>query len=351
MGGATLFSRLRSVLRHPAVRAVLLLPLALGLLYVAFRGVDLQSIWLAVGDANWWWVALAMVVGLLSHMARAARWNVLLETLGRRVALRETFYAVMVGYFSNLLFPRAGEVVRCAQISRAQGVRFDSAVGTVIVERISDVLVFFLLTLVALIVSLRRFAPFLWDRVVHPFLQAFSFSDMRMPAYITIGLLLAGGVFYILLRRNVFGRRLRVRLRRIRRGLVDGMRTILTMPQKGRFLLLTLLMWGCYWLMTYLICFALPVTAHLGLVSSLILLVVGTFGMLIPVQGGFGSFHIAIALWLQVEGLTYAQGLAYATLSHSAQTANLLIIPAILFLIRSVRLYLLPRESNPPCNG
>lgn len=342
MGFRSLLEGLKTLLRNRVVQAVLVLPLAALLLYFAFRGIDLASVWSALMQANWWWVGLAMCVGFVAHILRAARWNLLLEALGKPMQLGETFYAVMVGYFVNLLLPRAGEVARCAQLSRSQGVKFDSTLGTVIVERFFDVLAFFLLTVIAVLVSVRIFGSFLWEQVLYPSFSSLSSQDFLLIVLILLLAVVAGILFVWAVRRELLGHKLRVRLGGIRRGLLDGMRTVFSMRRKRLFYFYTVLLWGCYWMMAHLICLSLPFTSHLWFDKSLILTVVGSFGMLIPVQGGIGSFHLATMLWLEVEGLTRVDGLAYATLSHGAQTALLILIPALLFLFRSLR----PRESR-----
>lgn len=333
-----------SLFRSSWAKVILALPLLLLLLYLAFRGTDFSTLGDLLLASNFHYVLLAMLVGLLSHLVRAKRWQLLLNGLERPTSFADSFYAVMVGYFFNLLLPRAGEAVRCAVVSKTSGVKLEGSLGTMIMERFSDLIVFAIITVIAVVVGFSTFGSFLWYDVMLPFFQGLTPLKIFLICAVIALILLFTFSFYWAVRTELFGRRFRIRLVRLQRGFVDGFLALTRVKGKWSFFFWTLLLWFCYWLMTYIICLAMPATAHLGPWVAFTLLVVGTFGMFIPVQGGIGSFHLAITLWLVALGVSRPEALAYATLSHAAQTALLLIVPLALFLWR--RFIVKPRAAQ-----
>lgn len=322
--------------RRAVLFAVLALPVLVLLLYLAFRKVEPRDLLSVVSQTDWLVVAAAMGVGLLSHLIRARRWQLLLNTLERPTTLFSAFYAVMVGYFFNLLLPRAGEAVRCVVVSRRSHVKLEKSLGTVVTERLADVFVMLLLTLITVLFGLSTFGTFLRDEVFSPFWARTSRGQFLA---IAIALLAVAGValaLYWLVRSGILPPRLRARVRRFFRGLAQGIDSLRRMNTKWQFLAFTVALWGAYWLMTYLVCLALPATRSLTFSVSLTLLVVGTFGMFVPVQGGIGSFHLIVTLWLMALGFSRTEGLAYATLSHGCQTVLLIVVPAALEAYRLI---------------
>ncbi len=304
----------------------------LALLWLAFRRIDLADLWRQVRSADYLWVVVGLLLGVVSLMVRSLRWRLMLQTEARaRIGYVGTFYALMVGYFANLLIPRAGEVVRCAEVARHEQTRFDVALGTVVAERLSDVLMSLVVLGASLLISLEHFGGFVMERMVRPLSEAWTIRSTLWLSGITLGAILLIIILVLALRRGALGQNLGTKVLGLWQGLLRGMRTIWTMPRKWEFLLLTLLLWLLYWLNTYTVTLAITSTSEIGLLMSLPILAVGTFGMLVPVQGGIGSYHLAVALWLQTFSLSRAEGLTYATLAHAPQLLLILVLPALLY--------------------
>ena len=188
----------------------------------------------------------------------------------------------------------------------------------------------------AVIVSFDRFGSFLWETVLAPFFASFSSTKVFVLLALFVGVFLAFLLFFYLLRSGRFGNRLRSWWNDKKAALWDGIQSIVKLKAKWLFVVYTLLLWGCYWLMAYTISLALPATAQLGGAASLAILVVGTFGMIIPAQGGIGSFHLAVVLWRAVEGVARPDALAYATLSHEGQILLYIVFLALCYLFTFV---------------
>lgn len=122
------------------LKAVLFLSLAALLLWLSFRGIKLGDLWAVLRNANYWWLIPAVAFSFLSFIIRARRWILLIEPLGHTPTLAHSSHAVITGYFANMIFPRLGEVTKCAALSRKENIPFDKLVGTMLVERTIDIL-------------------------------------------------------------------------------------------------------------------------------------------------------------------------------------------------------------------
>src|SRR5438067_9320997 len=153
------------------IKFFLLLALSLGLLLFAFRGMDVKKILQQSLHANVFWVLVSATFSILAIVSRAYRWNLLIESAGHSSPLKKTIYAVMIGYFANLAFPRLGEVTRCGSLSRAENIPFTSLLGTVIVERLVDLVSLFACLLLAAMIEYRRLGNFLHESITKPIID------------------------------------------------------------------------------------------------------------------------------------------------------------------------------------
>lgn len=256
--------RLRALLGKPAVRVLLLLPVSLVLLYFAFRDVALEGFLAALGEAHLGWIIVAVLVSTASFFVRAARWQQLMNVAEYRVSFFSALYGLLFGYFFNLLIPRAGEVGRCTLVSQRSAISLEMAVGTVVTERVIDLLSTALLTLLAIGLSIDRFGAFLQSRIIAPFIEKQNTGGVIILLAALSAIFVVFLLVLWLLHTGRLGEKKRTWWNRTRKGLSEGVRSVLRLRNKGLFLFYTLLLWGCYWLMAYTISFALPATAHLG---------------------------------------------------------------------------------------
>ena len=156
-------SRLFSIAKY-----LVLLVIATGLLLFAFRGVDAKKTMNDVLEANIFWVAVSGLISIVAFIVRAQRWNLLIEPMGYSPSLKNTTYSVMVGYFANLAFPRLGEVSRCGALSKAESIPFNKLLGTVIVERIIDVISLLVCILLAAAIEYKRLGNFFTQKIFDP---------------------------------------------------------------------------------------------------------------------------------------------------------------------------------------
>src|SRR5210317_22249 len=126
----------------------MILPIALGVFLIWYSISklslsDIQSIKISFKTANYWWVVVSLILGAFSHLSRAYRWQFLLEPLGYKPKFANSIMAVLIAYFLNLFIPRSGEIARAASIKKYENIPFEKAFGTIVAERVADVLMLF----------------------------------------------------------------------------------------------------------------------------------------------------------------------------------------------------------------
>lgn len=307
------------------LKLLIFLIIAIALLYFAFRGVDLNAIGNGFRNANYFWVIMAILVGFASHIVRSLRWKLLIEPLGYKPSLTNIFGALVTGYMANLIFPRLGEVTRCGTLRKTDKIPFESLLGTVIVERAFDVIMMLILAVAVFFIRIDFFGKFLWNQALLPIWQKLASTLSNSPFYIVIAVAILATLF-ILFKRNVFGHKFTDRISSLFWGLIDGLKSVFTMKKRKAFLGYTLLIWFLYWLMTWLLVYSTGPTSGLSPVDGFFILVVGSFGMAAPVQGGFGAFHVITAMALGIYGISWEDGLVYAIISHESQTLLVIVL-------------------------
>ena len=300
------------------------------LLYLAFKGVDFNTLVEDLKSANYYWVLLSLVFAFVGYLSRAYRWKLLIEPLNYNPPVKNVFYAVMFGYLANLAFPRIGEISRCGALTKTDKIPMDSLIGTVIIERAIDLVVLLILLFVIFIAKIESFGLFIKENVFIPLSRKIiSTVDFSIYYWLIIIVILgsAFGLFYYF--RKKFKRvKIVLKIRKLIRGVISGVKTVTKMRSRKAFLFHTLVIWVMYFLMTYVVIFSIPATEGLKPIDGLFLLVIGGLGMSAPVQGGIGAFHWIISSGLSLYGISKTDGLVFATIQHESQVLLVLILGA-----------------------
>jgi uncharacterized protein (TIRG00374 family) len=317
----------------------LFLSLGIVLLYLAFRGIDFEELIADFKSARYSWVLLSLVISFGGFIVRALRWRLLIEPLGYSPRRLNTFYAVMIGYLANFAFPRIGELTKCGTLNKTEKIPFDSLVGTVIVERAIDVVSMLVLIFVIFFWKIHFFGDFLKNQIFNPAIEGFSgyFSAAPWLWIILIAIIVLFFSVIILFRKRLAHFSLVQKIISIIKGVYGGLKTGFTMKRRGLFLLYTLLLWSLYFLMTWVVLFALPSTSHLQPVDGLFILVIGSIGITVPVQGGIGAYHWIVSSGLTLYNIPKEDGLAFATLSHESQALFIVLLGCFSIIMLSIR--------------
>lgn len=300
------------------------------LLWLAFRGQDLQKILYDLRNANYFWVIASALVSIVAHYIRGLRWKMLIKPLGHEPSNANTYHAVMVGYLANLAVPRMGEISRCGVLNRSNKIPLNSLIGTVIIERIIDVLFLLSILVFSVLLEYNRIFDFIKINILVPMFDKFSNSSLII--YLIIGMLLIAILAIYVIRiyhKKLLSIKLYNKLYEIIIGFKEGILSVIKMEKKGLFILYSVSIWFLYILSTYLCYFAIESTSTLSFSSAIFVMAVGGIGMSAPVQGGIGAYEATVQLGLLVYGVAAVNGLAYATLNHSSQILSILIFGSI----------------------
>ncbi len=314
------------------------LAVAGGLLWFVFKDINLPAMLTAITQADYRWIGLYGVFTLAAHWSRGVRWGLLMEPVtGSRPTMVNTTLGVLTGYFANLLIPRLGEVTRCGTLNRLSGVPVNVSFGTVVAERIFDVLMLLVLIGLTFLLEFGRLSTFFMDFFSSKFggLATLANSGWWLLAGVgLLGAIVAAGWFGFLRLKPVLERSpMYLKVSQFAIGLLDGLLSVRKLKNPGLFIAHTLLIWSLYYLTGYVLFFAMPQTAGLGPLAALTILVMGSIGMAAPTQGGLGAFNIMVGSALVLYGLTKQDGQTLATLMLLSQWAFVILYGGISFLI------------------
>lgn len=303
------------------IRFILFLLIGIVLLYFAFRGIDIQKVWIEIVNAKYIWIIASVLLLTTSHLIRAYRWNLLIDALNYRPPFKITFFSMMVGYLANYAFPRIGEITRCAVLAKTEKIPADKLLGTVIVERAVDVITLMVFLVILITARFEFFSHFIKPQIFGPFVDFLS-SLFEKSIFIWITVI---GIPLILLflaykyRARLAKLKFFIKIKNVIKGVISGLKTVYTMKRGIEFIVSSLLIWIFYWMMTYVAFFAFSSTADLKLIDGLFVCVIGAFAFVVPVQGGIGAYHWIVSLGMMLYGLTREEGLAFATITHGSQ--------------------------------
>jgi uncharacterized protein (TIRG00374 family) len=300
--------------------------LAAGLLYWAFSKSQLHwnDILSTFQQADYNWVAVSVVIAILSHLLRALRWEQLLGALSYKPGTIRTFSAVLIGYFANFLVPRLGEVSRCGSLQKTADIPFEESFGTVITERLVDLL--------SLVVLVGITFLFEWEPIQKSLFPTLHLpSGMLIIAASVIGLMGLG----VLWKFQDFLQKLgkESKIGKLILGWITGISSIRHLSSPSQFIGYSVGIWLCYYLSTYTLFLAFPISENLGLSAALTVLVMGTFGMATPTQGGIGAYHSLVASAFVFYSLSYKDGFMLATFFHGTQMITLLLLGGFSFIL------------------
>lgn len=304
-----------------------IVPLGLGLYLVYFSfantsEADRMQIIAAIKQADLRFVFLSLVFGAFSHLSRAYRWNYLLRPLGYRPTFMMRILTVMISYFSNLGIPRSGEVLRATALATYADVPFQKSFGTIVTERIIDLIVLFSLIGLGFVLQ----GELLLEVIGNP-----SLDGMLL-----IWMVLAATVFFLGIRQLKRAQHaLAVKIIRFFTGLWQGMLSIREIKHKWAFVGHTLFIWAMYLMMFWVVTLALPETSGLSFSALIPAFVAGGFAMS-ATNGGIGLYPIAVAAVLQAFDIPYPQALAFGWVMWTGQTVMVVVFGSLSFLLLPV---------------
>lgn len=321
---------IRNILQY-----LLFLLFGIFLVWLSFRKVSAEELIQGLRQANYFWILVASLFAILAHIVRAMRWNLLISQMNFKTRTSTTFHALMVGYMANTAVPRLGEFMRCGVLSRREKISFNALFGTVISERLFDLIFLILFLLVVVLGQWQLAGNFVHELLAPVALKLRSNSQTISLVLLALSIAFISGIGLIWKKRRKVKKLPGYnRMHDIIVSVTLGIRTIERMKQKWLFLLYTLFIWFFYALMMYFPLRMLPETASLGFMVAVTLLAIGTLGIVAPVPGGIGAYHfIGLAVLTQIYDISHSTAASYVTITHAAQTVLNVGVGAIGYLM------------------
>lgn len=312
------------------IQITISLGIAIWIFWFLYKDIAFDSLLDQIWSSNWAWILLSLSISMLSYLVRSWRWTLLIATEeGKQVSLLRAYHAVMIGNLVNMIIPRAGEVARCGVLTRTNGVSIGYLIGTVIVERSVDLLCLVTTIILAFFVERELFLNLASQLVDIKYLWQIALSNL--PIIIGGMAIFALLITYLLRRFRDHG--LINKAQHFFREMLSGFNRIAKLSNPAGFWISSVLLWFFYFMTMYTISFGIPSTANLSSGEVLLVMVMGSIGMIAPVQGGIGTFHALVAFILIQLSISEVDGKIFAAIIHGTQVILVLVAGLVSWLI------------------
>ncbi|APX99086.1 lysylphosphatidylglycerol synthase transmembrane domain-containing protein [Lacinutrix venerupis] len=298
----------------------ILLPILLGvfLIWYSLSKISIDELIEHFKTANYFYIVLGVVLGLLSHLSRAYRWLFQLEPLGYKVKFGNSLMAVFATYLINYTIPRAGEVARATILTNYEGVPFEKGFGTIVAERVADVIVMLLIIVITLFLEFNFIYNFFIDK----------FNPIKV---ITAFIILLGmGLFFLFYIRKSTSK-IALKIKSFVNGLIEGALSIFKMKKKWAFIFHTLFIWGMYVLMFYVTSFAITGLQPIPFGAILIGFIAASFSIA-ATNGGLGSYPVAVFGAFAIFSIPEDPSIAFGWIMWTSQTAMIIVLGGLSLL-------------------
>lgn len=311
----------------------ILIPLliGIGIIYYQFTTLttdEIGKIKISFQKANYYYILLSLLIACFGYWSRAYRWKFALNHLGYETKFSNNFFTVCVSYLVNLTVPRSGEISRAALLKKYENVPFDKAFGTIVAERIVDLLIFFLFVCIGFISQFEKIYQFLLSKNI-------AIKTIITSGIVSVILFIIFIFIWVYAEWNII-----VKLKKKLSGLIEGMATVYKMKDKWKYIFHSFLIWFSYLTMFYVAIFALPETSKISFDIVIMGFIFGSLAVGFS-NGGLGAYPFSIALIFSLYGISNNIGIAFGWLVWTSQT----ILAILLGLISYVLLPVLNRNK------
>lgn len=280
------------------------------------------------GRVNYWWIFGVFIAYTLSNISRAIRWRMLLRPLGHNPSLTNSFVIIIIAYFANLGLPRLGEIVRAGLMARYERIAVEKVFGTIVVDRIVDVISILILGAIALFFEMDMILAFVEK---HIDLNS-RFGGMgNFLLLLSLGFAAFAALIW-LFRKQLTKTIVFQKIASILSGFWQGIQSIRSLERPWIFILHSINVWGMFFVMSYLLIRSFPPTAHLPVSASLVVFVFGALGVAVPSPGGMGTYHLMVQLGLGLYGVSGEDGFSWANISFFSVQLGVNVLGGLLCL-------------------
>ncbi len=282
-------------------------------LFLTLRNKPLDEIFSLIKEARLNWILLSVGMLVIVFILRSLRWKLILNNTGTRPRFQDVAYSYLLGVFVNSFTPKLGEVIRCTSLEKSSGIETSKSLGTVISERIYDLLALIIGIIIILFIESDR----LGSLVTGAFRGLFVSIGNNAASIVLFS---AGGVLLIAL--IWFGAKkigFAAKVKDFFKGVASTARMTFRIKNSRNFALQTILIWAVMVLMNFAVLKSLPSTDSLSLYFAMVSLFIGTIGWAIPTPGGIGTSHFFVLQLFILFNLNPETGIAYAVLVNGLQ--------------------------------
>jgi len=319
------------------IQYVVIIAITVVLIWFSLRGLQVSE-----GENKWdylvqtWnaankgWLLMMAVIAFTSHFLRALRWRMLLVPVGQRTSLKHSFLSLMVGYLVNLVIPRGGEVSRCYNLYKLDKVPVEISFGTVVLERIVDVIFLVILIAISFLMESKKLIDFINTLPIN---AGDGGSKFRNLIYILALAIIVFLILYWLVKKNKKANNFLIKTWN---GFKGGVLSVFSLKNKGLFIFYSAIIWMLYFFMSYVVIMAFPSTSVLGFHAVMSLFAIGSIAMAAPLPGGTGSYHVLVPQGLVfLYHIDQSDAVAVTFIFHGWQTIIMIVAGVISLLITS----------------
>ncbi len=296
----------------------------------ASSGLNLEETYREAKKMDFSFFAYSAIMALFAHFSRAVRWRYLIQSFGYFPKIKNVFLSVLFMYFSNLIIPRSGEVARCGTLYKYEKIPVKSLLGTVVIERIFDLLTLAIGTLILVVSQFSIVKQIYFESKLPSLVQKLS-NPIYWIALFSILTLVFIAIYAF--RKKIVKNKIIIKLIDFKGELVDGLKKAMALKQKVAFIGHTIFIWIMYYWMMYICLSAYEPTAHLGLDAGLAIFILGSFGMVAPTNGGIGAWHFMVITAAGAYGIINTEAAAIANVSFAVMTSTVIMFGTVAFIL------------------
>lgn len=322
--------KLRSLIQY-----VLFLGFGVFLVWWSMRKIDSDDwtdIKASFENANYWVVIPIVIALLFSHLSRALRWKILMEPLGYKPKLSNTYLAVLIGYMANLALPRLGEVLKCTILARYEKVPADKLVGTIVAERAFDVICLLIIIAITVVVQVDVIGDYIRTLLGSIFQsKSSSYSSGRLFLMLAIVFVVALATWFVFKKLGHFN--FVRKLRTVISGIWSGVISVRYLKNKKWFIFHSIFIWVMFLLAVQMGLWGLRETSGYDIKVALSVLTTGSLAMIVPTPGGIGVYPIFVQQTMLLYGLKESIGFAFGSIMWGVQFFQMLFSGFIALLL------------------
>jgi len=286
--------------------------------WYTFTKISIEAIVPYFKNANYWWISFGIFLGFLSHLSRAYRWHFMLNPMGYTIKYPNSIMAVFIAYFANYGIPRSGEVLRAAVATNYEKVPFEKSFGTIVGERIADLVVMGLIIVITLF--------FQFDFIFNLLSEKFNPTKIVLGITLVIAAIVLF-IFYVKKAKSKFANKIKSFVK----GLIEGVTSIFKMEQKWAFIFHTLFIWLMYILMFYVTTFAVPELHNIPLIAVVLAFISASF-TIAATNGGIFFYPLAVYAAFSLFGLDKEPSIAFGWIIWTSQTIMIIFCGVLSFV-------------------